>query len=123
MIRPVEEALAERLEEVDRDPTCLRQDRIRPQTDSGGRVRQAIAKADMLEGYASDLAEAPPQGSETFSPSSWRWSPMNGTGCLKRQPTGGDSLCAVKGMEPQVPSPPVDDHAVGLTAVTAGRRS
>ena len=77
----------------------------------------------MLEGYASDLAEAPRQVSEAFSPSSWHWSPMNGTGCLIRQQTSGDSLCAVKGMEAQVPSPPFDDHAAGLTAVTAGRRS
>lgn len=55
--RPVVETLADSLDELDRDLARLR--RRRSATPSiGGRIRQAVAEAQLLGSYAHDVAES-----------------------------------------------------------------
>lgn len=55
--RPAVEALAEALDELDRDLTRLRRRRSAPPS-AGGRIRLAAAEAELLGAYERDVAEA-----------------------------------------------------------------
>lgn len=55
--RPAVEALADELDELDRDLSRLRRRRGAPPS-TGGRIRLAVAEAALLGGYVRDVAEA-----------------------------------------------------------------
>lgn len=55
--RPVVETLADSLDELDRDLARLRRRRGAPSS-IGGRIRQAVAEAELLGSYAHDVAES-----------------------------------------------------------------